>query len=109
MRTKRARNPSATWFRRSRRQARYQGLRPAIVFRGSPSAGANAAASAGNSLWVFVAIFLPPESRTGAKTLFPAFAPASHRLLHADGGEVELVQHVVDVAAQVHLGTKEVS
>src|SRR5438045_7488478 len=73
----------------------------------SPSAGAKPAASEVNSLDVLVAITSPGDEK-GTKTVFPVSAPSSPRLLHADGGVVELVQHVVDVAAQVHLGTEEV-
>src|SRR3954463_3856603 len=89
--------PSATLFRRRRRQARNQGLRPTIGWPCSFDAS-SAAVSRVNSLSVRWATAPPPEEECrGPRAPVPPTSISRPRLLVADGGEVEQIQHVVHV------------
>src|SRR3954468_2728208 len=105
MRKKTTRLTSAILLRRRRRHARYHGLRPWMTAVFSPRAS-SAAVSSVKSVSVPWAT-TPPES-LGAPFSAAPTVNRRRRLLLADRGEVELVQHVVHVAAQVHAGVEEV-
>src|SRR5437764_1955926 len=89
IRTKTTRKPRATQFRRSRRHASAQGLRPSIAAPCSSAASSEAVSSV-KSVASWVAI---RESGGAAST-----PPPGPPLLHADRAEVPRVQDVVHIA-----------
>src|SRR3954468_9249617 len=97
IRKKTTSDASATLFRRRRRQARNQGLRPTIGWPCSLGAS-SAAGSRGDSVSVRWATAPPPEEECGGhRAPVPPTSISRTRLLVADGGEVEQIEHVVHV------------
>src|SRR3954451_21221970 len=99
-------DPRATQFRRSRRHARYHGLRPRISVPRSTAASSDAVSSVNSdsARWATV------TSGT-TRSVEPPFraAPRRSELLLADQCKVELVEDVVHVAAEIHVLVEEVS
>src|SRR5437763_4102998 len=106
--TKRTKNARATLFRRRRRHARNHGLRPWIRV---PCSAAASSAAVSRVNWLSVAGWATRASereRRGRRTRRPRPQTTPSPLLVTDRGVVELLEHLLDAAAQVDIRVEEV-